>query len=47
MAGSIDLWIVKLDASGNITWQNAIGGNGSDYLGSIYPTSDGGYIVGA
>jgi len=47
VAGSIDLWIVKLDASGNITWQNAIGGNGSDYLGSIYPTSDGGYIVGA
>ncbi|MBK9554981.1 MAG: T9SS type A sorting domain-containing protein [Bacteroidetes bacterium] len=47
VAGSIDLWIVKIDATGNITWQNAIGGNGSDYLGSIYPTADGGYIVGA
>lgn len=46
-AGSVDLWIIKLDASGNISWQNTIGGNAGDYLGSIYPTSDGGYIIGA
>ena len=46
-ASSIDIWIIKLDATGNIVWQNTIGGNSSDYLGSIENTSDGGYIVGA
>ncbi|AFL81146.1 hypothetical protein Aeqsu_1663 [Aequorivita sublithincola DSM 14238] len=45
--GAIDIWIVKLDASGNIMWQNTIGGSGDDYLISIKQTSDGGYIVGA
>lgn len=27
-----DYWIVKTDASGNIQWQNTIGGSGSDEL---------------
>lgn len=46
-AGSIDIWILKLDATGNIIWQNTIGGSASDYLGSVDITADGGYIVGA
>ena len=29
-----DAWIVKLDSSGNIMWQKAIGGNGLDYFKS-------------
>lgn len=45
--GQIDIWIVKIDGSGNIMWQNTIGGSGDDYLISIKQTSDGGYIVGA
>ncbi|MBK9424782.1 MAG: T9SS type A sorting domain-containing protein [Bacteroidetes bacterium] len=44
--GSFDYWIVKTDESGNIQWQNTIGGNGDDQLYSIEQTSDGGYILG-
>ncbi|HRA58293.1 MAG TPA: T9SS type A sorting domain-containing protein [Bacteroidia bacterium] len=44
--GDFDYWVVKLDASGNIQWQNTIGGNNSDYLTSIQQTTDGGYILG-
>jgi len=44
--GALDIWVVKLDASGNIQWQNTIGGSGDDYALSISQTSDGGYIVG-
>ena len=41
-----DYWVVKLDLSGNIQWQNTIGGNDDDLLSSIQQTGDGGYIVG-
>jgi hypothetical protein len=44
--GLMDYWIVKTDASGNIQWQNTIGGNNDEYLYSIHQTSDGGYILG-
>src|SRR6185436_20058437 len=44
--GSSDYWIIKTDASGNIQWQNTIGGDGVDYLYSIQQTTDGGYILG-
>ncbi len=44
--GSDDYWVVKLNASGNIQWQNTIGGSGYDQLYSIQQTSDGGYILG-
>jgi hypothetical protein len=45
--GPTDCWVVKLDASGNITWQKCLGGNDSDFSRSIRQTSDGGYIVAA
>lgn len=45
--GGIDIWIVKVDASGNILWQKTIGGSGNDSLLSLKQTSDGGYIIGA
>jgi len=41
-----DYWVIKLDATGAIQWQNTIGGNGDDLLSSIHQTTDGGYIVG-
>lgn len=41
-----DVWIVKLDSLGNISWQKCLGGRGgSDCAGSIQETSDGGYIL--
>ncbi|MEZ5013719.1 MAG: MopE-related protein [Chitinophagales bacterium] len=43
--GSFDLWILKLDALGNIIWQKDIGGNLSDSKGLVIPTSDGGYMI--
>jgi type IX secretion system substrate protein len=44
--GSWDYWVLKLDASGIIQWQNTIGGNDFDHLYSISQTPDGGYILG-
>ncbi len=44
--GSSDYWVVKLDGSGNILWQNTIGGNNYDELRSIIQTTDGGYLLG-
>ena len=43
--GNKDYWIVKLDATGNITWQKSLGGSGGDDASSIQQTTDGGYIV--
>ena len=44
--GLNDYWVVKLNTAGNIQWQKSIGGSGDDILRSIWPTSDGGYILG-
>lgn len=41
-----DFWIVKVDATGAITWQNTIGGSADDFLTALATTPDGGYIVG-
>lgn len=43
--GNFDFWVVKLDASGNLTWQKSLGGSGNDVANSVRQTSDGGYIV--
>jgi hypothetical protein len=43
--GGADSWIVKLDASGDITWQRCLGGSGWDTAGAIIQTFDGGYAV--
>lgn len=45
LIGEYDFWIVKLDAGGNIVWQNTIGGNKNDQATCIRQTSDLGYIV--
>jgi len=42
-----DAWVVKLNASGNIQWQKALGGTGNDYANFVRQTGDGGYIVAA
>ncbi|MEZ4779954.1 MAG: T9SS type A sorting domain-containing protein [Flavobacteriaceae bacterium] len=43
--GHYDYWIVKTNANGEIEWQNTIGGDGSDILGEIIQTNEGGYII--
>ncbi len=43
---STDYWVLKLDASGNIQWQNTIGGSDYEYLYALELTDDGGYIIG-
>ncbi|WP_199117774.1 T9SS type A sorting domain-containing protein [Pedobacter sp. ASV28] len=45
--GNSDLWIVKLDGSGNIKWQRTYGGSAEDELRSMALTADGGFIVGS
>lgn len=40
-----DVWLVKLNFSGNIIWQKTIGGSFDDYEGTIKKTSDGGFIT--
>ncbi|MFN0276150.1 MAG: MopE-related protein [Chitinophagales bacterium] len=44
--GTSDYWILKLNAVGNIEWQNTIGGTSYEYFESLDITSDGGYILG-
>ena len=44
-SGSNDIWLLKLDGSGNVTWQKTYGGTASDYATSVQQTTDGGYIV--
>lgn len=43
--GLNDLWVVKLDNSGNIQWQKTFGGTKDDTGNNIQQTNDGGYIV--
>jgi hypothetical protein len=44
-AGGYDFWVVKLDASGNVTWQKTYGGSADDIPNAIQQTTDDGYIV--
>jgi len=43
--GGSDYWVVKLDATGAVDWQVALGGTAYDVATSIKQTTDGGYIV--
>lgn len=41
-----DYWIVKLDETGNISWQKTIGGDKDDNLFTLIQTKDKGYLLG-
>ncbi len=41
-----DYWLVKIDASGNMQWQNDIGGSSLEWMKTVRQTQDGGYILG-
>jgi uncharacterized repeat protein (TIGR01451 family) len=45
--GASDVWVVKLDATGNIEWQKSFGGTLNDNGVTIIQTIDGGFMVGA
>ncbi|WP_408032178.1 fibronectin type III domain-containing protein [Tenacibaculum xiamenense] len=44
--GGYDFWIVKLDASANITWHKQYGGTGHDYGASVTEDTEGNFLVG-
>ncbi len=44
--GAYDYWIMKLNSTGNIIWQNTIGGSDMDALSDVIQTNDGGYLIG-
>ena len=43
--GLIDLWIIKIDSSGNKLWEKLYGGVSYDFGASIIQTPDDGYLV--
>lgn len=44
--GLNDFWLVQLDKTGNVVWQQSIGGAQDDNLFALTATKDGGFIVG-
>jgi hypothetical protein len=44
-AGLSDVYVVKLDANGNLLWTKTIGGKKEDVGTSLIQTSDGGYVI--
>ena len=40
-----DVWLIKADSSGSLTWDKTFGGSGDDYGHSVQETSDGGYVT--
>lgn len=49
VTGANDVWVVKLDAQGNLQWQDAFGGPDSEPFTEantrVHVTADGGYLV--
>ncbi|HEY6064447.1 MAG TPA: T9SS type A sorting domain-containing protein, partial [Chitinophagaceae bacterium] len=43
--GGYDYWVIKLNSTGNLQWQKALGGSNIDNPTSISLTNDGGYIM--
>ncbi|MFI5134297.1 MAG: T9SS type A sorting domain-containing protein [Chitinophagales bacterium] len=43
--GGYDVWIVKLDAEGNLVWEKSFGGSNDDGATSLQLDNDGGFIV--
>jgi hypothetical protein len=44
-AGMVDLYLVKLDATGTLQWSKTTGGADDDYIYDLVQTADGGYAV--
>jgi uncharacterized repeat protein (TIGR01451 family) len=44
-AASYDIWMMKLDGSGNIIWKKCFGGSGDEIAYSVIQLSDKGFVV--
>ncbi len=44
-AGSSDIWLVKIDGTGDVEWNQTYGGGNSDWFHSLIQTSDGGFLL--
>lgn len=42
---TINIWVIKIDSSGNKLWDKVFGGTGGDYPQDIAVTTDGGVVV--
>jgi len=43
--GEFDIWVVKLDGSGNLVWQKCLGGSSEDWFKFVTHTVDGGFLI--
>ena len=43
--GEPDFWLVKVDSSGTMQWNQHYGGSDQDYATDVIQTSDGGYVM--
>ncbi len=43
--GGKDIWLIRLDGSGNVLWNKLIGGSTDETVASIRETSDGGFLI--
>lgn len=44
-AGGNDFWLIKIDATGTVMWNQTYGGVGSDVAVAVVQGSDGGYVI--
>jgi len=45
--GKSDVWVVRLNAFGNIVWQKCLGGTGDDHGVSVIQVKDSGFVIAA
>jgi len=43
--GGTDIFLVKVDAQGNVLWNKVLGGAGNETVNSIRETADGGLLI--
>ena len=43
--GGGDIWVVKLDNSGDVVWTKTYGGTSDDFSNGIHQTFDGNFII--